>query len=59
MKPFLSFLKACDPHNVHNSLVVMLDPHIKSLQVVEDNVLCGRSIHLAFEYDMKHQFPFL
>jgi hypothetical protein len=59
MKTFLWFFKACDPHNVHNNLVVMLDPHIKSLQVVENNVLCERSIHLTFEYDMKTSIPLL
>jgi hypothetical protein len=57
MKPFILFLKTCDPHIVHKILVIMLDPHIKSLQVVESNVVCGRVIHLVFEYDMKTSIP--
>jgi hypothetical protein len=57
MKLFLLFLKACDSYNVHNILAIMLDPHIKSLQVMENNVVCGRAIHLALEDDMKTSIP--
>ncbi len=37
----------------------MLDPHYKSLQVVENYVGHGNAIHLAFKYDMKEVIPLL
>jgi hypothetical protein len=38
---------------------LMLDPHYKSLWVVENYVGCGDAIHLASKYDMKEVIPFL
>ncbi len=59
IKPFLQFLMAFDFHQVHNMLALMLDPHYKSLQVVENYVGCGNAIRLAFEYDLKKVIPFM
>ncbi len=34
-RPFFLFLKTFDPHNVHNMVIIMLDPCFKSLRIVE------------------------
>ncbi len=31
IRPYLFFFNIFDPHNVHNMLAIMLDPHFKSL----------------------------
>jgi hypothetical protein len=36
IKPFLQFLEVYDPHQVHNMLSSMLDPHFKSFRVVKN-----------------------
>jgi hypothetical protein len=48
-----------DPRNVPNMLAIVLDPHFKSLQIVESYVGLGATIHLAFEYDTKTRIPLL
>jgi hypothetical protein len=40
-------------------LAIMLDPRFKSLQIVENFVGLGATIHLAFEYDTKSRIPLL
>ncbi len=37
----------------------MLDPHYKSLRVIENYVGCGNAIHLTLEYDLKEVIPLL
>jgi hypothetical protein len=51
IKYFLLFLQAYDLHQVHNMLVLMLDPRFKSLRVVENYVGRGTCICLDAEYD--------
>ncbi len=59
-RPFFLFLKTFDPHNVHNMVAIMLDPHFKSLRIVENYVSHGGSIFcLAYEYDAKAVIPLL
>jgi len=59
IKPFFLFLKTFDPHSVHNMLAIMLDPHFKYLQMVENFVGLGATICLAFEYDTKTRISLL
>jgi hypothetical protein len=40
-------------------LAIMLDPCFKSLQIVENYVGLGATIHLAFKYDTKTRIPLL
>ncbi len=53
------FLKTFDPHNVHNMLAIMLDPHFKYLWIIENYVGHGATICFAFEYDAKVVIPLL
>jgi hypothetical protein len=46
IKPFLEFLKAFDSQQVRNMLALMMDPHFKSLRIVENFVGHGNAIHL-------------
>ncbi len=48
IRPYLFFFNIFDPHNVHNMLAIMLDPHFKSLWIVENYVGCGVTIHFVF-----------
>jgi hypothetical protein len=48
---------AFNVHQVHNMLALMLDPHYKSLKVVENHVGCGNAIRLASKYDLKEVIP--
>ncbi len=57
IKPILLFLQAFDSQNVHNMIAIMLDPHFKSLQVVENYEGHEEAIHFAFEYDAKVAIP--
>ncbi len=56
-KHFLKNLKAFHSRQVHNMLALMLDPHFKSLQVVESFVGYDNVIHLTIEYDVKKVIP--
>ncbi len=58
-KPFLLFFKTFDPHNVHNMITIMLDPHFKSLRIIENYVGHGATILLAFKFDAKVMTPLL
>jgi hypothetical protein len=40
-------------------MTIMLDPHFKSLHIVEDLLGHGNAIRLAIEYDAKIVIPFL
>jgi hypothetical protein len=51
IKAFLQFLEVYDSHQIHNMLSIMLDPCIKSLQVVKNYVGCEDYICLAFTND--------
>ncbi len=44
IKPFLQFLTAFDGRQVHNMMVIMLDPHFKSLHIVENLLGHGNAI---------------
>jgi len=57
IKPILLILQAFDSQNVHNMLAIMLDPHFKSLQVVENYEGRGEAICFASEYDAKIVIP--
>jgi hypothetical protein len=57
IKPFLLFLKTFYQQNVHNMFAIMLDPHFKFLQIVENYVGCGKTICFASEYDVKAMIP--
>jgi len=59
IKPFFLFLKTFDLHNVHNRLAIMLDLCFKFLQIVENYVARGATIHLAPKYDAKQWFHYL
>ncbi len=59
IKRFFLFLKTFDPHSVHNMFAIMLDPHFKSIKIVENYVGLGATICLAFEYDTKIGIPLL
>jgi hypothetical protein len=58
IKPFLEFLKTFDFNQVHNMLILMLDPCFKILKVMKSFVGCGNPIHFAIEYDVKEVTPF-
>jgi hypothetical protein len=58
-KHFLNFLKTFDSCQVHNMLALMLDPHFKSLWVVESFVGHGNVIHLITKYNVKEVIPLL
>jgi hypothetical protein len=47
IKPILQFLKTFDSCHVHNMLALMVDPHYKSLRVVENYVGHGNAIYFA------------
>jgi hypothetical protein len=55
----LKFFLEFDSPQVHNMLALLLDPHFKSLQVVESFVGCGNAICLAIEFDVKEVIPLL
>jgi hypothetical protein len=57
--PFFLFLTTFDPQNVHNMFVIMLDPHFKSLRIMENYVGHGETICLASKYDVKIIIPLL
>jgi hypothetical protein len=57
-KTLFIILKIFDSCQVHNMLVLMLDPRYKSLQV-ENYVGGGNVIRFACEYDIKKSFHFL
>jgi hypothetical protein len=38
---------------------IMLDPHFKSLQIMEKYVGCGETIYFISEYDVKAMIPLL
>jgi hypothetical protein len=59
IKPFLQFLRAFESLKLHNMLALMLDPHYKSFQVIENYVGHGNAIHLTLEYDLKDVIPLL
>jgi hypothetical protein len=59
LKPFQEFLKEFDSHQVHNMLALILDPCLKSLQVVESFVGCSNAMCLAIEYHVKEVILFL
>jgi hypothetical protein len=59
LKPFLELLKEFDSHQVRNMLALILDPHLKSLQVVESFVGRSNAMCLAFEYHVKEVILFL
>jgi len=52
-------LKTFDGGKVHNMMAIMLDPHFKSLHIVEDLLGHGNAIRLAIKYDAKIVIPFL
>jgi hypothetical protein len=52
-------LKTFDGGNVHNMMAIMLDPHFKSLHIVDDLLGHGNAIRLAIEYDAKIVIPLL
>jgi len=58
-KHLIFFLKAFNFRQVHNMLALMLDPHFKSLRVVESFVGHGNVIHFITEYDVKEIIPLL
>jgi hypothetical protein len=58
-KPFLLFFKTFDPHNVYNMIAIMLDPHVKSLRIIENYVGHGATILLASKFDAKVMTPLL
>lgn len=47
IKTILQFLKTFDSCQVHNMLALMVDPHYKSLRVVENYMGHGNAIYLA------------
>jgi hypothetical protein len=53
MNYFLDFLRSFDAGQVHNMMVIMLDPHFKALCIVENLMCHGNVIQLAFEYYAK------
>ncbi len=57
--PFLQFLKIFDYCQVHNMPALILDPHYKSLRIIENYVGQGNTICLACEYDMKEVISLL
>jgi hypothetical protein len=59
IKPLLEFLRSFDVRQVHNMMVIMLDPRFKALRMVENLVGCGNAIQLASKYDVKVVVPLL
>jgi hypothetical protein len=59
IKCFLQFWKLFDSHQIHNMFALMLDPHLKSLQVFKKYVWHKIAIHLVVEYDVKEGIPLL
>jgi hypothetical protein len=56
----VEFLKTFDSDQIHDMLVLMLDPYFKSLWVMENFVGHGNAIHFATKYDVKEfMSPFL
>jgi hypothetical protein len=40
----LEFMRSFDVKQVHNMMVIMLDPHLKALHIMENLVGCGNAI---------------
>jgi hypothetical protein len=59
LKPILECLKAFYFNQILNMLVLMLDPHFKSLQVMKSFVGYNNAICIAIEYDVKEVIPLL
>jgi hypothetical protein len=55
----MEFWKAFDSCQVHNMLVLMLDPHFISLYVVEFFFGCGNAICLVVEDNVEEDIPLL
>jgi hypothetical protein len=59
IKPFSQFLKVYDSHHVHNMFTIMLDPHFKSLRVVENYVGHKDYIFFTSKFDANVIIPLL
>jgi hypothetical protein len=59
IKPSLQFLKSFYFNQIHNMLALMLNPHVKSLWVVEIYVGHENAICLVVEYDAKEVISLL
>jgi hypothetical protein len=57
--PFLSFASTYNVTKVHNMLVLMLDLHFKSLDVVKAFVRRAKVIQIVAEYDIMTLMPLL
>jgi hypothetical protein len=53
IKCFLHFLTAYHLDQVHNTFIVLLELHFKSLYVVENYVGCGDVACFTFEYNVR------
>jgi hypothetical protein len=53
LKLFLAFTFSFQPYNAHNMLVLILDPHFKSLQIIWDYVGVKVAMQIVIEYDHK------
>ncbi len=59
IRPILQFLKSFYFSQIHNMLALMLNPHVKSLWVVEIYVRHENAICLVIEYDVKEVISLL
>jgi hypothetical protein len=57
--PFLAFSSTYITTKAHNMLMLMLDPHFKSLDVAKGFVGKEKVIHMVVEYDNRSLMPFL
>jgi hypothetical protein len=57
--PFLAFASTYYANKAYNMLALMLDPHLKSLDVVKTFVKCVKVTHMVIGYDNKTLMPIL
>ncbi len=57
--PFLAFASTFSASKVHNMLVLILDPHFKSLDAMKVVVRRAKVIQMVVEYDTKTLMPLL
>ncbi len=59
LAPFLAFASTYNASKAHNMLALMLDTHLKSLDVVKTFVGWEKVIHMVTKYDNKTLLPLL
>jgi len=57
--PFLAFASTLSANKVHNMLVLILDPHFKSIDAMKVVVGRAKMMQMVAEYDTKTLMPLL